>query len=60
LAQLSAQLVGAGSAQERRVGVWWGSAAVTVCEPLVPLVSLLSPAEPHGPGDADDSECPAA
>jgi len=31
-----------------------------VCEPLVPLVSLLYPAEPHAPGDADDSECPAA
>jgi hypothetical protein len=34
---------------------------VTVCEPLVPLVSrLLYPAEPHAPGDADDSECLAA
>ncbi len=28
---------------------------------LVPLVSrLLYPAEPHAPGDADDSACPAA
>jgi len=31
-----------------------------VCEPLVLLVSLLYPAEPHAPGDADDSVCPAA